>query len=248
MGIKKKALKKIAKKGGIVDALLRRADEPGLDAGYRGGHTAPIDPEYHAPLYEMNKTYPDDIYSAEAMRYYGHGDPKLDRPSFEVINRVRGNPDAPVEIYRAVPEGAPDEILPGDWVTTNLEYAKQHGDMRGDSKILRGTTEAKRLRTDGNSPHEYGYTGALAGLGIGSLLGGNKAEAAPYDHGSIEAPINPMMGKLADYAGKYNRYIDSKPLLGMVAPEAPEALLNKMAYDDDRGYLDYLMASLGMMP
>ena len=150
-----------ASSGDIIDAIVRTADDPDLpDTGYRGGHTAPVDPEYHAPLHEMNLTYPDDIYSPQAARYYGHGDTYLDAPSFNVINRVRGKPDADVTMYRAVPLDATNEILPGDWVTTNQRYAKEHGEGLEKYKILKGKTKAKKLRTDGNSPHEYGYTGA----------------------------------------------------------------------------------------
>ena len=150
-----------ASSGDIIDAIVRTADDPDLpDTGYRGGHTAPVDPEYHAPLHEMNLTYPDDIYSPQAARYYGHGNTYLDAPSFNVINRVRGKPDADVTMYRAVPLDATNEILPGDWVTTNQRYAKEHGEGLEKYKILKGKTKAKKLRTDGNSPHEYGYTGA----------------------------------------------------------------------------------------
>lgn len=81
----------------------------------------------------------------------------------------------------------------------------------------------------------------------GATLLGSAAMARPATKGDIESPVHPMVGKMADYASRYNNYIDKKPLLGFIAPEAPEDLLRKMAYDDDRGYFDYLMASLGMM-
>lgn len=151
---------KSVKSGSFIPSRAKTLkDVEGYDFSYRGGHTAPVDPEYHAPLYEMNKTYPDDIYSNNAMRYYGHGDPDLDAESFDIISKVRGNPDADVTVYRAVPLDAPSDILPGDWVTINKKYAKQHGDGLGKFKILKTKVKAKQLRTDGNSPHEFGYTG-----------------------------------------------------------------------------------------
>jgi len=101
-------------------------------------------------------------------------------------------------------------------------------------------------------PDKKDSANLLASLGGATLLGGaalgaNNAEARPAETGSIEAPVHPMVGKMADYASRYNKYMDQKPLLGVIAPAAPEDLLRKMAYDDDRGYFDYLMASLGMM-
>ena len=146
--------------GKIMSIEAKNLDDIGdIKAAYRGGHTAPVDPEYHAPLFEMNRTYPDDIYSSQAERYYGHGNHELDAESFEVINKVRGKPDAEVTIYRAVPIEASDEILPGDWVTINKKYARQHGQGLEKYKILKAKVKAKQLRTDGNSPHEFGFTG-----------------------------------------------------------------------------------------
>jgi len=50
-------------------------------------------------------------------------------------------------------------INPGDWVTINRQYAKDHGEstLRGKYKIIRKTVRADELYTDGNSIHEYGY-------------------------------------------------------------------------------------------
>jgi len=166
----------------VIEALVRRAGDAGVPTGYRGGHTAPVSPEYHAPLHDMAKTYPDDIYSKDAPRFYGHGDPVMDKGSFDVINRVRGDENAPVTMYRAVPADAPNEINPGDWVTPNLEYAKLHGEGFDNYKILQGETVAGRLRTDGNSPHEFGYTGnatpaLLAATAVGTGAGIAAADA-----------------------------------------------------------------------
>ena len=51
------------------------------------------------------------------------------------------------------------DINPGDWVTINRQYAKNHGEsaLRGKYKIVRKTVRADELYTDGNSIHEYGY-------------------------------------------------------------------------------------------
>lgn len=52
----------------------------------------------------------------------------------------------------------PIKINPGDWVTINRSYAKEHGDsnLKG-YKIISKVATAKELFTDGNSIHEWGY-------------------------------------------------------------------------------------------
>jgi hypothetical protein len=171
---------------------VRMADDTGLPStDYRGGHTAPTDAEYHGPLHAMDETYPEDIYSPQGPRYYGHGDDSLDNESFSVIQRMRGKPDNYVDMYRSVPLDAPNQIIPGDWVTLSKKYAQNHGEgIDGGYKVLQGQTQAKRLRTDGNSPHEFGYTGsANPGLLAATALG-TGAAASPKAKG--------LMGMIGD--------------------------------------------------
>ena len=131
---------------------------------YRGGHTAPVrtKEDYNAPLSEINKIYPDDIYDkTNQVRYYGHGQGEAwESESFDVINAARGNPDMEIEIYRAVPNSAPDEINAGDWVTPSKGYAQLHGERFGDDggKVLVSKVKAGDLFTEGNSPHEFGWS------------------------------------------------------------------------------------------
>ena len=50
-------------------------------------------------------------------------------------------------------------INPGDWVTINKAYAKQHGEGFSEGqKILTKTVSAKELYTAGDSFHEWGYS------------------------------------------------------------------------------------------
>lgn len=132
------------------------------DLSYRGSHTAP-GPDFGAPLYDLTgggQMYPADVYSAKAVQYYGTGYPKADREAFALAQRVRGNPDAEVTMYRAVPK---DEnitsINAGDWVTLSKDYAKTHGEsaLGGDYKILSQKVKAKDLWTNADSIHEFGY-------------------------------------------------------------------------------------------
>lgn len=132
-----------------------------LDISYRGVHSAP-NREFGAPLFELDKIYPDDIYSPNAARLYGHGgdDIAMDKRTAQIVRSFRGKPDAEVTIYRAVPKDESiKEINAGDWVTINKDYAKQHGEsvLRGDYKILERKVPAKDIWTNADSIHEYGY-------------------------------------------------------------------------------------------
>ena len=132
---------------------------------YVGHHRAP-GPEFGAQLHDLTgggTMYPDDIYSANAARFYGHGGQetaRMDKKAVSLIHMLRNKPDELVEIYRAVPK---DEnittINPGDWVTITPDYAKYHGEgpLEGDYKILKQKVPAKSIWTNADSIHEYGY-------------------------------------------------------------------------------------------
>jgi hypothetical protein len=132
-----------------------------LDTSYRGSHSAPSR-DFGAQLHQLNQIFPDDIYSPQAARLYGHfggGDP-MDRQTIMIAQSLRGKPDADVTIYRAVPKDPSiKEINPGDWVTINPSYAKDHGEsvLRGEYKIIKKKVKAKDIWTNADSIHEYGY-------------------------------------------------------------------------------------------
>jgi len=71
---------------------------------YVGSHSAP-ESEDNAPLYDvtMNGIYPEDIYSSNGARYYGHGD-QMDNWAISIIHGYRNKPNKPIKIYRAVPK------------------------------------------------------------------------------------------------------------------------------------------------
>ena len=153
------------------------------DTSYRGDHRAP-DADYGAPLHDLTQMIPDDIYSSQGKRLYGLGRSDVDDEAFDVLNAVRGQPDAEVTMYRAVPEDAPDSILDGDWVTTSEEYARMHGEntLNNEYKILTEPTYARRLQSEGY-PYEFGYMekgsatpGGLAAAGSTALIASLLAE------------------------------------------------------------------------
>jgi hypothetical protein len=135
---------------------------PPISTSYRGSHTAP-GPEFGAPLHDLTgggQMYPSDVYSSKAAQYYGTGYPKADKEAFALAQKVRGNPEAEVTIFRAVPNKKNiNSINTGDWVTLSKDYAKTHGESVLDNnyKIVEQKVKAKDLWTNADSIHEFGY-------------------------------------------------------------------------------------------
>lgn len=129
-------------------------------ADYRMSHTSP-GPEFGAPLHDLTgggQMYPADVYSAKAAQYYGTGYPSFDREAFSIAHKAKGNPEAEVTMYRAVPKGV-SAINAGDWVTLSKGYAKNHGESVLDNAydILEQKVKARDLWTNADSIHEFGY-------------------------------------------------------------------------------------------
>ena len=127
---------------------------------YRMRHTAP-DPEFGAPLFDLTgggEFYPSNVYSANAAQLYRSGNPKADMEAFKVAHQVKGNPDAEVVMYRAVPKGIKD-INQGDWVTLSKNYAVDHGEhaLKNNYDILEKRVKARDLWTNADSIQEFGY-------------------------------------------------------------------------------------------
>lgn len=131
------------------------------EESYKGQHEAPMK-DSGKPLHDLTDVYPEDFYSFEAPRLYGHGmDESRDARIIRQIQSFKGRPDRPVTIYRAVPKDTPrgTKINTGDWVTTDREYAVEHGlgALGGNYKIIKQTAKARDLFTNGDSIYEMGY-------------------------------------------------------------------------------------------
>lgn len=72
------------------------------DVDYRGQHSAPD--KDSAPAYDLSNVYPEDIYSSNAVRYYGHWGDSRDNAAISIIQSLKGNPNKKVKIYRAIPK------------------------------------------------------------------------------------------------------------------------------------------------
>ncbi|NLD50676.1 MAG: hypothetical protein GX660_26335 [Clostridiaceae bacterium] len=129
------------------------------DDDYRMMHEAPTNDGYNAPLHDITKIYPKDIFSSNGVRYYGDGE-SYDYESMRAIERAKDKPDKRIRVYRAVPKNIKDErVRVGDWITLSNGYAHLHGKshINGSYKVIYHTTEAKNIWIDGNSINEFGF-------------------------------------------------------------------------------------------
>lgn len=72
---------------------------------YKGDHEAPhvSDGESSSPIYDMVNAFGEDIYTSNAVRYFGTGLP-YDHQAAHIIQSVRNKPNALITIYRSVPD------------------------------------------------------------------------------------------------------------------------------------------------
>lgn len=152
-GRKREALRILHRAAGIED----------IDQSFERGESmhAPAGPEDGSPLYDVSKngTYPEDVYSHNGLRYYSTGEDKMDAEAYRLIKQSDGRPNMPIRIYRSVEKDGAGKILPGDWVTTVRQYAKDHGDanISGEHKVISKLVYARDVFTAGDSWLEWGY-------------------------------------------------------------------------------------------
>jgi 8-oxo-dGTP pyrophosphatase MutT (NUDIX family) len=72
------------------------------DDDYRGEHQAPTRGPGSAPLHDLTGVYPEDFYSSNAHQLYSSGE-HYDVETIHIIQSLRGRPNKPVRVYRAVP-------------------------------------------------------------------------------------------------------------------------------------------------
>ncbi len=140
----------------IDNEILNSAPVP----EYGGSHRPVTVDGGAARLYDLEPAFGADIYGKNAAQFYGTGDRRMDAETLRVLNSVRGNPNATVTVYRAIPKNAEAKALnPGDWVTVNKSYAKAHGDgaLGGEYRIIEQRVPASSLTTNADSFHEQGY-------------------------------------------------------------------------------------------
>lgn len=136
---------------------------------YAGHHAAP-GPGTGFPIHDMHgEDYGGGLGGVPTdwqthPQYYDSGEvsPRDTKNVQKMYNRVNGNPEAPVDMYRALPHGN-TKFNTGDWVTPSLAYARQHAmhatDPSQDWPVIKSTVPAKHLWQNGDSYYEMGYHG-----------------------------------------------------------------------------------------
>jgi len=157
---------------------------------YMMRHRPTPDLELSAGLHDLGEVFPG-IYGNGA-KSYAMRDPKVNEEAMRAIMAAQDNPEAMVEIYRAVPKGVRD-FNPGDWVSTSKTYAKGHGQnvLKGDYDLIKTKARAADISEPWDSIAEQGYWGLptvgqvtrgllplIAGGGVAAALSPDDAEAA----------------------------------------------------------------------
>lgn len=95
--------------------------------------------------------FPKDFY--QHPEYYENmKDPQVIQ-SWNVLKKIKGNPDAEITIYRSSPK---NELNTGDWVTLSKDYADMEGTVEG-VKTYSYKVKAKDIQFAGDSINEFGY-------------------------------------------------------------------------------------------
>jgi hypothetical protein len=182
---------------------------------YRVPHRPP-DASSGAPLHDLtgNLIYPADFYDHPDWYLTGHDS---DQEALSEIWRVRGRPEARVQIYRAVPRGV-KIIQPGDWVAITKSYARDHGrhgsDSTEDMPVITARVQARDLYTQGDSFQEWGYNGPGPVTGQVVFRPGRSASGRPHRAMSDSAVRNRDAASLflrdADAATELSRAIEQE--------------------------------------
>lgn len=169
---------------------LKQVGEGLLD--YMMKHRPEVDEDMSAGLHDLEELFPG-IYGKRAGAYSTRSGADVDSEAMAAINAAQGNPDAEVDIFRAVPQGVRDFNV-GDWVTTSKSYAHKHGGHALNDKydIITSKAKASDLYNPGDSIAEMGYWGLpMAGKVTRGLLPavGAGATAAALAPSYAEAAI-----------------------------------------------------------
>lgn len=151
------------------------------DADYHMTHR-PGSEEYGAPFHDVEGMM-QGYHDRKPSLYDNHaraGEHWVSHESDEQLRRARGNPEADVNIYRALPREH-REINSGDWVSSSANYARQHAESNLHTMpwaVIKSTVKAKHLHTEGDM-NEWGYHGPdISGAKVHVHGGPRRKEAA----------------------------------------------------------------------
>jgi hypothetical protein len=133
-------------------------------SGLAPGATAPAYQIDHKPmtkaggastLDDLLPSFGEDIYGKNALQYFGSGDAR-ERNIVRTLAALRGKPNAPVTIYRGVPNGA-SGINAGDWVTIDPKVAADYAAQHAGGRVVSMQVPASHVTSWADSLLEFGY-------------------------------------------------------------------------------------------
>ena len=198
--------------GGLLDYMMKhRPDIPEEDELLSQG------------LHDLEELFPG-IYKNGEERYRTSGE-AVTHEAMDALRAVRGNPDAAVDIFRAVPKGVRDFNV-GDWVTTSKSYAHKHGGhaLNDEYDIITGKAKASDLYNPGDSIAEMGFWGLP--------MKGTVTRALPFAAG-VTGGLLAMDAEEAEAAA----IPDFEKLFPKLATKAGREELNKLGLLNDRGMM-----------
>jgi len=144
---KEKAVKK------AMDEATKRFQATPED-DYRIYHRPMTEEQGAARLHNLSVAFGDDIYTKNALQFFGSGDPR-EAQIVRQLQSLRNKPEADVVIYRGgVPEGA--QINSGDWVTLSKSVAEDYANQN-KGLVVSKKVKAKDITSWSDSLLEFGY-------------------------------------------------------------------------------------------
>lgn len=139
-------------------------DNKNKDLSYQTGHRPEQTQAYASDITLNGELLPDEFYE-NPQYYYNFKDKDLGqayKESFEALDKVKGNPEAEITIYRA---GETNEINYGDWVTLSKSYAVEHAETYKENnfeglvnmQVTEMTVKASHVQFAGDDICEFGY-------------------------------------------------------------------------------------------
>lgn len=95
--------------------------------------------------------FPKDFY--QHPEYYENMSDKSVKESFNILRKIKDNPEAEITIYRASPK---NEFNRGDWVSLSKNYAKGES-LSENTPVHSLKVKAKDVQFAGDSINEFGY-------------------------------------------------------------------------------------------
>ena len=226
----------------MVEAAAKKAGYD-ADVSYRGSHEAPVNDGSNASLDKAEEMFgTSDRDKLLAMGYRRKTAPQ----AVDAIMKAKGNPDAMIDVWRAVRTSVKDvNLRKGDWIALSEDCAHEHGRrwLDGRYRIIHDKVRAGSIFTDGNMLEEAGFDDGQARV-YKNTKNGTKLLEVTYDDNGDVIPLSQRFSQ----ENPDIRYSAKRQELPTVDGENVAAwLLNgRLRLADDAKYQPAAIKSAGM--